>query len=58
VHVDRHVLQEVDQLQRRADRVRVADVFFVGRAVQVQHQEADRIGRARAVVEQRCRKVW
>ena len=51
--VRRHVLPEVDELQRAADRVAPRAVRRRVRAVEVQQQAPDRIGRAPAVVLQR-----
>ena len=46
------VLPEVDQLQRRADGVGLAQRQRVADPVQVQQQPSHRIGRARAIVQQ------
>ena len=51
-HVDAHVLPEVDQLQRGADRVAALLRCAVVDAIKVQQQAADRIGTAPAVVQQ------
>jgi len=48
--VDFHILPEVDELQRRADRVRASVVAIVVFAVEVQHQAPDGVGRAAAIV--------
>ena len=51
--VEAHVLPEIDQLQAGADGVGLFQVLRAGGVEQMQHQPADRIGRARAVVQQR-----
>ncbi|CAM2138178.1 hypothetical protein PT2222_100157 [Paraburkholderia tropica] len=48
-----HVLQERDELQRRADRIGVGEIRGRGLVDQLQHQVPDRIRRAVAEVEQR-----
>ncbi len=48
--IDRHVLQEIDDLQRGTDGIRHADVARRSLAVEVQQQAADRIGRAAAII--------
>ena len=53
VPVEAHVLPEIDQLQAGADGVGLFQVLRAGGVEQMQHQPADRIGRARAVVQQR-----
>jgi hypothetical protein len=50
--VHAQVLPEVDQLQRAADGVGLAQRRRVADAVQVQQQPPDRVGRAAAVVQQ------
>ena len=47
--IDADILPEIDQLQRRADRVGLRQVLIAGGTVQVQHQPAYRIGRSAAV---------
>ena len=49
--VHRNVLQEVDELQARADRVRIGEVARRGRAKQFEQKPSHRIRRAPAVVE-------
>ena len=50
--IDGDVLPEVDELQSGADRVARAEVRRRLRAVEAQHQPADRVGGTTAVVEQ------
>ncbi len=50
--VDRDVLQKIDQLERRADGIGLDNVGRGGRAVEREHQQADRIGRPAAIVQQ------
>ena len=50
--IHRDVLPEVDKLQRGADCVRMGEIGGRCRAIEVQEQPADRVGRAPTVVEQ------
>src|SRR3989442_9887303 len=50
--VDLHVLPEIDELKRRADRVRAGEIHISRALEKMQQQAADRIGGAPAGVEQ------
>ena len=50
--VDGHILPEVDELQGTADGIRIPEVFFICRTVQVKHQSSYRVRRPAAVVQQ------